>query len=169
VTKLPTGWAHTSIKDVADTASGGTPLRIQKTYFGGNVLWFKSGELNDSILPAESEERLTETGVQNSSVKQFPSGAVLIAMYGATVGRLGILQAPATTNQAVCGIIPGRELENKFLFYFLLSQRGHLLSKRVGGAQPNINQQLIRELTIPLPPPGEQRRIVPKSKSSSHG
>ena len=111
-------------------------------------------------MPAESEETLTEEGIESSSAKYFPARAILIAMYGATAGKLGILQSRATTNQAVCGVIPCDAVDNKFLFHFLLSQRDHLLSQRVGGAQPNINQEVIRQLSIPLAPIPEQRRIV---------
>lgn len=158
--ELPRGWVCTALRDVAETASGGTPSRSSKSYFGGNIPWFKSGELNDSILPTTSEEMLTEAGVENSNARQFEAGTVLVAMYGATVGKLGILQSPATTNQAICGITVKSRLDKKFLFWFLLSRRDHLLSQRVGGAQPNINQQVVQGLTIPVPPFPEQHRIV---------
>ncbi len=157
---LPPGWTAAAIEDIAETGSGGTPLRNRADYFGGNIPWFKSGELNDSTLPTQSEERLTDEGLASSSAKQFPAGTILVAMYGATVGKIGILQSPATTNQAVCGIIPSHALDHKYLFFFLLSQRNDLLSKRIGGAQPNINQQVVRDLSVPLPPVAEQHRIV---------
>jgi type I restriction enzyme S subunit len=160
VSELPKGWAIARLDELALTTSGGTPSRNEPTNFGGNILWFKSGELNDNSLPAWTEEKLTDKGLNNSSARLTPVGSVLIAMYGATVGKLGILQVPAATNQAICAATPKSGLETKYLFYFLQSQRPALLSQRVGGAQPNINQQIIRAVKVPLPPLPEQRRIV---------
>jgi type I restriction enzyme S subunit len=104
---------------------------------------------------------LTEAGLNESAAKLVPAGAVLLAMYGATVGKTALLGIDATTNQAVCNIIPDpRVADNKFVWYALRSQLPQLLARRVGGAQPNISQKIIRGTVIPLPPLPEQRRIV---------
>jgi type I restriction enzyme S subunit len=148
------------IKDVCDTTSGGTPLRDTHEYYdAGTVPWVKSGELRDGPI-YETAEKITERGVKESSAKVFPSGTLLIALYGATVGRLGVLKVEAATNQAVCAIFANHQVDRDYLFYYLLKQRDHLIDSRTGGAQPNISQDTIRNLPIPLPPLPEQQRIA---------
>ena len=147
------------LRDVCDTTSGGTPSRDVLAYYGGDIPWVKSGELLDGLI-TDTEEKITKAALASSSAKLFPAGTLLIALYGATVGRLGILGIDATTNQAVCGITPNEQLDRDFLFYYLLKQREKLIDSRTGGAQPNINQEIIRELDIPLPPLTEQKRIA---------
>jgi type I restriction enzyme S subunit len=105
-------------------------------------------------------EFITEEAVANSSAKLFPVGTLLIAMYGATVGKLGVLAKPAATNQAVCAIFPPPELDSKFLFWFLRFKRSYLIDQAVGGAQPNISQSILRELMVPVPPIEVQREAV---------
>ena len=145
--------------DVCHTTSGGTPLRSRQDFYGGDIPWVKSGDLNDGLV-REVDEYLTEEGLASSSAKIFSSGTLLIAMYGATVGRLGVLGMDAATNQAVCGIQTDGQLNRDFLFHFLLHKRAALVAKSIGGAQPNISQTIIRDTLLPLPPLGEQRRIV---------
>lgn len=152
-------WPTEPLGQICYTSSGGTPSRSRPEYFGGGISWVKSGDLTDSDVTT-SEETITEEAVNKSSAKLFPKGTVLVAMYGATVGKLGLLGMDATTNQAVCGISPSDKLDRMFLFYFLLSQRPSLIEKSTGGAQPNISQKIIRELDVPVPPISEQRRIV---------
>ena len=147
------------LKEVCQTTSGGTPSRNVVSFYNGNIPWVKSGELRDGFI-AQTEESITENGVKNSSAKVFPAGTLLIALYGATVGRLGILEISAATNQAVCAIFPSNKVNRDYLFYCLLKQREKLIDSRTGGAQPNISQDIIRELEIPLPPLPEQRRIA---------
>ena len=105
-------------------------------------------------------ESITEEAVANSSAKINPAGSVLIAMYGATIGKLGILTFPATTNQACCACIEFNAITQLYLFYFLLSQRNGFIAKGGGGAQPNISKEIIVNTFIPLPPLSEQQRIV---------
>lgn len=147
--------------DICVTTSGGTPSRSESAYFTGTIPWVKSGDLTDGVVRKQNvEENISFQGLKNSSAKLLPAGTVLIALYGATVGKLGILQMEAATNQAVCGIKVPDRLDAKFLFYFLLSQRQSLIRVSVGGAQPNISQSIIRSLRIPVPTLDEQRRIV---------
>ena len=157
---LPPGWVWKMIGEIADTTSGGTPLRSHIEYYGGNIPWIKSGELRDGII-RKSDETITELGFTSSSAKLFPKGTVVVALYGATVGKTGILDIEASSNQAVCAIFPrNHSFITKYMFYWLQSQRKNLISQSMGGAQPNISQGIIRALPFPLPPLPEQERIV---------
>jgi len=156
---VPEHWDVVKLGDVAKTASGGTPSRKNPEYFGGKIHWVKSGELNDSLVSC-TEETLTEMGIINSNARVFPKGTLLIAMYGATAGKVGILECEAASNQAVCAVFPQKILSSNFLFYVFMYRRSKLLSERYGGAQPNISQTVIKAFNIPLPPLHEQHEIV---------
>jgi type I restriction enzyme S subunit len=147
------------ISEIAETTSGGTPLRNKPEFYNGNIAWLKSGELNDGII-SKSEETITELGLKNSSAKLLPKGTLLIAMYGATTGKVGILDIEATTNQAVCAIFPDVEVDRDFLFWFLRQHRYEYIRISKGGAQPNISQTLINQTEVPLPNLGEQKKIA---------
>lgn len=150
------------IGDFCETGSGSTPSRDQmaRYYDGGTIPWVKSGELRESIITS-TDEHITDAALKETSVKLVPANALLVAMYGATVGRLGILGMPATTNQAVCHIVPDpSKADVKYLFRALETKVGEMLSRTVGGAQPNINQGIVKDLRVPLPPLEEQRRIA---------
>lgn len=155
------GWLFLPIKDFAHTTSGGTPKRGIAEYYNGDIPWVKSGDLNNSYLNS-CDEFITELGLKESSAKLFTPGTILIALYGATIGRLSILNFEAASNQAVCGITVPKDVEVKYLFYYLLSIRQKLIDQGKGGAQPNINQQIIKETIVPLAPKEQQKRIVAK-------
>lgn len=157
--EAPESWVWTTLGEVGTWQSGGTPSRSNKTYYGGNIPWLKTGDLNDGLI-SDIPESITEEAVANSSAKINPTGSVLIAMYGATIGKLGILTFPATTNQACCACIEFNAIIQLYLFYFLLSQRNEFIAKGGGGAQPNISKEIIVNTFIPLPPLSEQQRIV---------
>ncbi|MCX6937385.1 MAG: restriction endonuclease subunit S [Verrucomicrobia bacterium] len=152
-------WPVVRLGDVAKTSSGGTPNRTSPSYYGGGIPWVKSGELGDSTV-YETSETISEEGLKNSSAKIFPKGTLCVALYGATVGKLGILGMDAATNQAVCGIFLPPHIDTRFVYRFLEHKRRDLIDMAKGGAQPNISQDIIRNLEIPLPPLPEQRRIV---------
>lgn len=152
-------WPTVKLADICTTSSGGTPSRAVNEYYDGEIPWVKSGELTDGYVSNVSEY-ITESGLKNSSAKLIPKGTLLIAMYGATVGKLGILEMDASTNQAICAIRTGPRVDRDYLFQYLLSERKNIVSSGVGGAQPNISQEKIRNLEIPLPPLDEQRRIA---------
>ena len=160
---LPHGWVHTTLGGVCKTTSGGTPSRAKKEYFGGTIPWLKSGELNDGFVDVV-EECITKKGLESSSSRIVPSGTLLIALYGATVGKLGILRRDAAINQAICAISCPDGIYRDFLFWFLRGYRGDLLNARKGGAQPNISQKIINDIPIALPPHTEQHRIVAKTE-----
>ncbi|EAH6282376.1 restriction endonuclease subunit S [Campylobacter coli] len=161
--KLPQGWEWKNLGEIANTSSGGTPSRNKKEYWeNGNIKWLKSGELNDGYIDF-IEENITEEAIKNSSAKIFQKGTLLIAMYGATAGKLGILNLDSTTNQAVCAFLhkdKNIKFLEKFLFYFLFFLRDKIIKDSFGGAQPNINQTYIKNLQIPLPPIKEQEQIA---------
>lgn len=145
---------------VCETTSGGTPSRSRSDYFEGTIPWLKSGELNDSLV-THSEERITEEALKNSSAKVFSKGTLLIALYGATVGKTGFLGMDSATNQAICGLFPQNGvLDRDYLHWFLMYKRDDFLRMSFGGAQPNISQKLLRETEIPVPSLSIQRRIV---------
>lgn len=155
-------WKTVRIADFCATGTGGTPSRssIERYYEGGTIPWVKSGELRETIIN-ETEEHITEAALRETNVKLVPAGALLLAMYGATVGRLGILGVSATTNQAVCHIIPDPKVaEVRYIFHALRNQVSNLIARGVGGAQPNISQGIVRDLVLPIPPLPEQRRIA---------
>lgn len=161
--KLPQGWEWKSLGEIGNTSSGGTPLRNKKEYWeNGSIKWLKSGELNDGYIDF-IEENITEEAIKNSSAKIFQKGTLLIAMYGATAGKLGILNLDSTTNQAICAFLhkdKNIKFLEKFLFYFLFFLRDKIIKDSFGGAQPNINQTYIKNLQIPLPPIKEQEQIA---------
>ena len=156
--KLPNGWCETLLGNIGTWQSGATPSRLRKDYYGGSIPWLKTGDLNDGIVQS-IPECITEIALEETPVKLNPAGSILIAMYGATIGRIGILSKPATTNQACCACVDYLP-EKKFLFYFLLANRENFIAMGGGGAQPNISKEKIIHTHIPLPPQQEQHRIV---------
>lgn len=149
---LPEGWRWVRLGDFSKTTSGGTPSRSNSTYWlDGEIPWIKSGELKDTYID-NSEEKVTKLGLEKSNAKIFPSGTLLIAMYGATVGKTGCLSINASTNQAICAIFPDEKRMNKhYLWEYLKYIRLKIIEKSFGGAQPNISQDFIRKLLLPLP------------------
>jgi type I restriction enzyme S subunit len=150
------------IGDFCKTGSGGTPSRSEfaRYYEGGTIPWIKSGELRENVIH-ESEEYVSEVALRETSIKLVPKGAILLAMYGATVGRMALLGTEATTNQAVCHIVPDPAVaDTPYVFHALSSLVPTIVGMGVGGAQPNINQGIVKGLKVRLPPLPEQRRIA---------
>mgnify|MGYP003969988567 FL=1 len=153
-------WDIVSLGEVCKTTSGGTPLKSRDEYYdNGDIPWLRSGEVAQGKVK-ESKHFITKLGLEKSSAKIFPKNTVLVAMYGATAGQVGILQFEAATNQAICGILPNRNLVPEFLFRILKSKKDEMARLAGGGAQPNISQTIIRKLKIPLPPFEIQMQIV---------
>ncbi|MHB8744260.1 MAG: N-6 DNA methylase [Sulfuricaulis sp.] len=151
---------YKKIGDVFKTSSGGTPRKSRKEFYeGGTIPWIKSGEVAQGFV-YKSEEYITQEGLANSSAKIFPVNTVMVAMYGATAGQVGLLKFEAATNQAVCGIFPDEKIIPEYLFHILRAKRDYLVQISSGGAQPNISQGIIRDLEIPLPPLEVQKEIV---------
>ena len=147
------GWEEKKLGDIAFLKSGSTPSRSNNSYWDeGTIPWLKSGELNDVMGIKENSEFITEIALNETSVKLFEKDTLLIAMYGATAGKLGILSIDATTNQAVCSIQNKKRMfNNHFVFYFLFSIREKIIGDSFGGAQPNISKTYLENLTLCLP------------------
>jgi len=147
------------IADIADTTSGGTPNRGMPEYYNGDIPWVKSGELKDGLITT-CDEYITEAGLKNSSAKLFPKGTLLVAMYGANIGKTGVLDFDATTNQAVCAIFPKVDISREFLYWYFKQQRIDFIAVGKGGAQPNISQTIINNASIVVPDVKVQDKIV---------
>jgi restriction endonuclease S subunit len=146
--------------DVCKTGSGSTPLRSRKDYYkGGDIPWLLSGEVAQGEV-TKATNFITELALKETSVKLFPSGTVLVAMYGATAGEVGILRFASTTNQAVCGILPNDRFLPEYLYFVFLQKKAELVAQAVGGAQPNISQEKIKNTLIPVPALEQQKDVI---------
>jgi type I restriction enzyme, S subunit len=166
-------WPKVQISSLGKIGSGTTPKRGTSGYYGGEIPWVKSGELNSDII-TNTEEKITQLAMEkHSALKIIPRGSLLVAMYGATVGQVAFLDIEATSNQAVCHIVPKKNIiDPRYLFHMLKSLKQHWLSRRVGGGQPNISMKIIKETEISLPPLNEQKRIaaiLDKAKEVNRG
>ena len=157
--EVPDGWCWTTLGEIGNWQAGATPSRMRKDYYGGNIPWLKTGDLTDGYI-CEIPETITDKALEETSVKLNPTGSVLIAMYGATIGKIGVLTFPATTNQACCACVDYKAVTQKYLFYFLLSYKEEFVKMGGGGAQPNISKEKIISTLIPVPPIAEQNRIA---------
>lgn len=154
-------WEEKQLKDIAKISSGGTPSRSNPTYYTGDIPWIKTGEIFWNEIYC-SEESITQEAIDNSSAKIFPKETVLVAMYGmgVTRGRSAILKINATTNQAVCALIPYDNINNKLLFYYFMNNYNKFRELSVGGNQLNLSGKIISQFTISLPSLNEQKEIV---------
>jgi type I restriction enzyme, S subunit len=166
MSELPVGWEITTLGSLGIWSSGGTPSRKYPEYYGGSIPWVKTGDLQDGYIES-TEEFLTDIGLRSSSAKIFPAGTLLLAMYGATIGRTGLLKIDATTNQACAALIADGSTKKliSFLWWFLIHKADEFKAIGQGGAQPNISLTLIKQFPLPLPPLPEQHRIVAKLDS----
>jgi restriction endonuclease S subunit len=156
---LPNGWEWVRLGEIGTWKSGSTPSRAEKDYYGGNIPWVKSGEVKQGRI-TQTEETITEAALRKCSLPLNPVGSVLVAMYGANIGEVGILEIEATTNQAVCACQTYSAVDKRFLLAMLHSLKRNFLSQGAGAAQPNISREKIIATIAPLPPLPEQVRIV---------
>lgn len=149
---VPEGWQYEKLGDLVKTTSGGTPSRRKSEYYvNGNIRWIKTKELNDRFI-FETEEHITEDAVKNSSAKVLPEGALIVAMYGATIGKIGITATEMACNQACCAFISFDDMISKeYLYCWLMDNREYLVSQGKGAAQSNLSQEMIRNFSLLCP------------------
>ncbi len=159
--EVPKGWIWVRLNDFGMWKSGSTPSRSNSSYYGGKIPWVKSGEVKQGKI-IETSETITQAALENCPLAINPIDSVLIAMYGANIGDVGILEIEATTNQAVCACKTYSSIDNLFLYKLLQSLKPSFISQGAGAAQPNISREKIINQVAPLPPFVEQKRIVAK-------
>lgn len=151
-----------AIGEICKIGSGGTPSRERPNYFGGDILWVKTTEVRNELI-FDTEEKITELGLNNSSAKIYPAGSLLVAMYGqgATRGRTAKLGVPASTNQA-CAVLSefNKDIEPDYLWYYLMSEYDNLRLQASGNNQPNLNAAMIADYPVPVPPLKVQKEII---------
>ena len=157
--ELPKGWEQATLGEIANWGSGGTPKSGESSFYDGEIPWAVIGDLSDGEVHSTAR-CITQVGLEKSSAKIVPAGSLLLAMYGASIGKLGIAGVDMATNQAIAFAPPSSMIDSKYLFYYLLSQRDDLVREGKGAAQKNISQQIIKRWPVPLAPLEEQRRIV---------
>lgn len=151
---VPEGWKIKKIEELADTMSGGTPTRSHEEYYSsGEILWLKTKELNDGFI-FDTEEKITEAGLKNSSAKLFEKGCIILAMYGATIGRLGISSVTMCCNQACCVLKIKEIFLFEYVYLWLVNNREMLISRGRGSAQSNLSQELIKQIEVRIPSDG---------------
>lgn len=149
--EMPEGWEGKFIKDIANTYSGGTPQSSNKEYYeNGNIPWINSGELNNPII-TKTLNFITSLGLENSSAKLYPINTILVAMYGATAGKVSLLTFEACSNQAICGVMPKEEHLINYTYCFLSSLYNHFMKLSTGSARDNISQDTVRNTLISIP------------------
>ncbi len=156
---IPREWDVPKLGDATKCYSGGTPSRTKPEYYNGKIPWIKSGELNQ-VHVHQTEEKISSLALENSSAKIVPPNTVLLALYGATAGVIGVTKIETAINQAILAIIPSTRLTNEFLFYVLHRTVQTELSKVLQGGQPNLSAEIVKSFFIPLPPLPEQRKIA---------
>ncbi len=157
---LPNGWEWCRMGSIGDWGAGATPNKSKSEYYGGNILWLRTGELNNGVV-WDTEIKVTEKALKECSLRLNKVGDVLIAMYGATIGKVAIVGKELTTNQACCACTP-YGVYNYFLFYFLMGSQVDFIKQGEGGAQPNISREKLVKHLMPIPPLKEQHLIVDK-------
>ena len=149
--EIPEGWGDAKIKDIANTYSGGTPTSTNQDYYiGGKIPWINSGELNNPVI-TETSNYITDLGLNNSSAKLYPQNTILVALYGATAGKVSLLSFEACSNQAVCGVMPTDDNMTTYIRYHLASLYEHFIILSSGSARDNISQDTIKNTILPIP------------------
>lgn len=159
--QLPSNWKWVRLNEFGTWKSGSTPNRSNSSFYNGNIPWVKSGEVKQGLIK-ETSEAISELALEKCSLDLNPRGSVLVAMYGANIGEVGILDIEATTNQAVCACNIFSLINNKYLFNLISSLKQNFINQGAGAAQPNISREKIINTIVPLPPFEEQKRIVEK-------
>lgn len=157
------GWVETTLGQMAEVSSGGTPLKSKTEFWDGAIPWYSSGELN-STFTTDSKELITETGLNNSNAKLFPKGSLLIGMYDTAALKMSILERQGAFNQAIAGVKPNENIVLEFVLHSINHIKPELLKLRRGVRQKNLNQSRIKAIPIRVPPVSEQIKIVEELK-----
>lgn len=156
--EIQQGWEWCRMGCIGDWGAGATPAKGNSEYYGGNILWLRTGELNNGVV-YDTEIKITEKALRECSLRLNKVGDVLIAMYGATIGKVAIAGNEMTSNQACCACTP-LGVFNYYLFYYLMGSQTDFIKKGEGGAQPNISREKLISHLMPIPPLNEQYRMV---------
>ena len=158
--EIPAHWEVKKITRLFSIGSGTTPPTSSSEYYGGDIAWVTTSELRETIVTS-TEKTVTEEAMRLfPTLVVYPVGSVAVAMYGATIGRLGILGIPAAVNQACCVFSEPKGIDAWFWFYWLQCRRHYLMSMSYGGGQPNLSQEILKSIRVPTPPLNEQRAIA---------
>lgn len=158
--EIPENWCWCRLREIGNWQSGCTPDKSRKDFYDkADIPWLNSGDLTDSYIET-IPHYVSQIAFDEKKMKLNEAGSVCIAMYGATIGKLGILTKSATTNQAVLVCNKLHLSDSKYLFYFLKSHKKEYIQAGFGGAQPNISKEKVEPTLFPLPPLDEQKRIV---------
>jgi type I restriction enzyme, S subunit len=157
---MPNNWVKKKVSWISKVASGTTPKSDNKEYYeNGTVKWLNTGDLNDGFL-STTKKLITQKAVDDCKLKQYSSYSVVVAMYGATIGKTSVITEPMTVNQACCVINDIKEVSSTWVYYVFLASKSNLIFQGEGGGQPNINQETIRSHFVTIPPLSEQNRIL---------
>ncbi|MCE2192198.1 restriction endonuclease subunit S [Streptococcus thermophilus] len=149
--EIPEGWGVAKVEDIAQTGSGGTPKSTNVSYYSnGEIPWINSGELEQTVITSTSNF-ITEEGLNNSSAKLFPSGTILVAMYGATAGKVSFLTFEASTNQAICAIMLNDIRMRYYLKNVIEDLYQYLVKLSTGSARDNLSQDMIKNIKVVIP------------------
>ena len=157
---IPDTWTWMRLREFSSITAGGTPNRSEKKYWNGNIPWLKIGNMNGKYVD-EADEFITEEGLNNSSAKWVEKGTILYSIF-ASIGTVSILNYPATTNQAIAAVKLNPSMNRDYMYYVLTGLKSVLVAQGHGMAQMNINQEILKNTPIPIPPVKEQQRIVEK-------
>lgn len=159
--EIPEHWEVKKLSHLfSNIGSGTTPSSSNANYYIGDIAWLQTGDLTDGFIKETKKQISQQALEQHSVLRKYDIGSVVIAMYGATIGKLGILEVPMTTNQACCVLPKNDGVNNLFIFYILYTARKNLIAMSYGGGQPNISQDLIKKIKVAFPPLPEQQRIA---------
>ena len=157
---VPEHWSIKKSSQLFSIGSGTTPPTDASEHYGGDIPWITTSELRESVIESTRKTVTSQALQRFSSLRVYPKGSTAVAMYGATIGRIGVLGVPATVNQACCVFSESSEIDTWFWFYWLQSRRPHLIALGYGGGQPNLSQQLLKRIRVPVPPRNEQGEII---------
>lgn len=158
--EIPSHWTYDKLFRLCNNVgSGGTPQSTNQSYYDGEIFWVQSGDLTDGYV-YDTKKKINELAIQNSSAKVFPENTLLVAMYGATIGKVGIMTFEGAINQACCALDFSSKINPKFSYYLMLNARDYLITQAYGGGQQNISQETLKQLHLFYPSVEEQKAIV---------